>query len=199
MYKYAPGFVSKNDVQNTPFIGFIADKIETLWLDRSCKNSRSQISEALKKRQQEFINKEVLTPLMVFPEGTTTTGAHILKFKKGAFDSLQSTKSIIFKSSPNFVGEGIMPTELQLVMDFSRLYNVFTFYELPNFIPTEKMYENYKKLNPQSNITDKAEIYAEVVRDIWVEIGNYKKSDMGFRDYTIYANLVKNKKNVSFS
>ena len=37
------------------------------------------------KRQEDFINGENHSPLVIFPEGTTTMGKHILRFKKGNF------------------------------------------------------------------------------------------------------------------
>lgn len=188
MMKFAPGFIAKTTLKNTPFIGYLADKVETLWLDRKDANSRTQVAEAIKLRQEEFLKKKIFSPLIVFPEGTTTSGKHILKFRRGAFETLQPIKSIVFKSLNHDVGEGIVPTLLQFLVDLSRPYNVFQFIELPVIYPTVFMYENYKSLHPE--ISNEAEIFAEVIREIWCEIGNFEKSDRNFNDYLDYISLV---------
>ena len=193
MYKYAPGFVSKISLKKTPFIGFIAEKLDTLWIDRADKNSRNEIGIALKYRQESYLNKTVLSPLIVFPEGTTTNGEYILKFKKGAFENLHPIKSIIFKSY-FCVGEGIFPTFYQFLLNAIKPFQKYTFYELPVIYPTEYMFENYMKLKPE--IMDKVEIYADVVREIWVDISGLKKSDKSFKDYNDYLNLLFDKNEV---
>lgn len=191
-YKYATGFVSKKELRNVPFVGYIADKLETLWLDRTDNNSRSNVFNAIKKRQTETIDKTILTPLLIFPEGTTTSGKHILKFKRGAFDSLLPVKCSLFKSLKHEIAESIINTEIQMLVDFSKLKHEFCVLELPVIYPTEFMYENYKKLNPE--ITDKVEIFAEVVREIWCEVGGFIKSDKSYSDYLDFMYLVKGKK-----
>lgn len=191
MMKFAPGFIAKNALKNTPFIGYIADKVETLWLDRKDSNSRSQVAEAIKIRQEEFMKKKIFSPLVVFPEGTTTSGKHILKFRRGAFETLQPVKSIIFKSLRYDVAEGIVHTFIQMLVDLSRIYNIFQFIELPVIYPTSFMYENYKALHPE--ITNDAEIYAEVIREIWCEVGQMEKSEKNFNDYSDYISLVRSK------
>lgn len=40
-------------------------------------------AERIKERQDAFLKKEAHTPLVIFPEGTVTSGKHILKFKRG--------------------------------------------------------------------------------------------------------------------
>lgn len=188
MYKWAPGFIAKATLKSTPFVAFIADKLETLWLDRKDNSSRNQIAEEIKNRQEDYLAKKILTPLLVFPEGTTTSGNHILKFRKGAFEMLQPLKSCLFVSLSHQVAEGISPTPLQMLIDFSRFSHVFNFIELPVIYPTEFMYENFKKIHPE--ITNKAEVYAEVVREIWCEIGGFQKSDKNFNDFLNYISLV---------
>lgn len=188
MLKWAPGFIAKTTLKSTPFIGFIADKLDSLWLDRKDTSSRNFVAEEIKKRQEDYLNKKILTPLLVFPEGTTTSGKFILKFRRGAFEMLQPLKSCLFLSLTHHVGEGISPTPLQLLIDFSKLTHTFQFIELPVIYPTDFMFENYAKINP--SITNKAEIYAEVVREIWCEIGGFEKSDKNFNDYLNYISLV---------
>ena len=53
--------------------------------------------------------------------------------------------------------------------------------ELPVIRPTEFMFENYKHLD-----TEKWEVFAEVVRKIYSELGNLKESTFGLRDEKKY-------------
>lgn len=193
-YKFAPGFIAKVELKSVPFVGFLADKLETLWLNREEKNSRTAVAEALKKRQEDYLNKKILSPLIVFPEGTTTSGDYILKFRKGAFESLKPVKSVLFKSTYHSVGDGIVPVHYQLLLNFCKLYHKFDFIELPVIYPTEYMYEHFKKEFPEKSNLSNAEIFADVIREIWCEIGSFNKSDKSFSDYMYYNNIVLNKK-----
>lgn len=193
-YKFATGFVSKAQLRNSPFLGFIGEKLENLWLDRTDTNSRSNIFNKIQKRQKETLEKTILTPLLIFPEGTTTSGHHLLQFKKGAFEALLPVKCCLFKSLKHEVAESIINTEIQMLIDFSKLSHEFEFIELPVISPTDFMYENYKKINP--NLTNKAEIFAEVVREIWCEIGGFVKSDKSYSDYLDFMYLITGKRKV---
>ena len=52
---------------------------------------------------------------------------------------------------------------------------------MPVIRPTEFMFQNYSNLGKE-----KWEIYAEVVRKIYCEIGWFKESNLGYRDAMIY-------------
>lgn len=189
--KFAPGFVAKSSLINIPFIGYIGIVLESLWIDRSEKESREKALHKIIQRQKDVMDKKVLTPLIVFPEGTCTDGNHILKFKRGAFEALLPVKCILFNSIKHEVAESTVMTELQMIMDYCRLNHHFKIIELPVIYPTSFMYENYQNQFPQ--VKEKAEIYANVVREIWTEIGGFKQSNKGFSNYLEYAGLVNGK------
>jgi 1-acyl-sn-glycerol-3-phosphate acyltransferase len=83
--KFAPGYISKDTIKNFPFIGLIATKLQCLFLDRTNSENRLYVAEQIKKRQDNFMKNErnIVSPLIVFPEGTLTSGRHLLKFKRG--------------------------------------------------------------------------------------------------------------------
>lgn len=39
------------------------------------------------ERQHDFMDKKILTPLLVYPEGTVTSGQHLLIFRAGILHS----------------------------------------------------------------------------------------------------------------
>lgn len=46
------------------------------------------ISLIKEKKGVSLMNEKNLTPLVIFPKGTTTSGKHLMSFKKGEFASL---------------------------------------------------------------------------------------------------------------
>jgi 1-acyl-sn-glycerol-3-phosphate acyltransferase len=75
-------FVSKAEVATTPLLGWIADQNRTLYIERSARRHShaqvNQIIEALSHHQ----------PLAVFPEGTTGSGRHLLKFRSTLLEAV---------------------------------------------------------------------------------------------------------------
>ena len=61
-------------------------------MDRKKENSRKEIINEIYERQLQYYNKTSFIPLLIYPEGSTTCGRNILKFKKGAFVNLLPIK-----------------------------------------------------------------------------------------------------------
>jgi 1-acyl-sn-glycerol-3-phosphate acyltransferase len=190
MYKVAPGFVAKEAFKNAPFIGRIAEYLESIWIDRSNYKSRENTCIELQKRQKDYIAGRSLSPVMVFPEGTTSSGYHIIKLRKGAFELLQPLKSILVKTlTPGYdLAEGISSMGPKFLLSMSKFYHILKITELPVIYPTEYMFSNYMKINPE--LTNRAEVYAEVVREIWCEIGGFQKSESTFKNYLEYLSVL---------
>ena len=75
-------FVSKAEVKRTTLIGWLADQNRTLYIDRAERGDAHgqvrRIAEALDHPQ----------PLVVFPEGTTGDGRHLLPFRSTLLDAV---------------------------------------------------------------------------------------------------------------
>lgn len=192
MYRFAPGFVAKESLRKAPFVSSIADYLNTLWLNRTCMNSKNEVISQINKRQEKFEKGEVLSPIIIFPEGTTSSGKHILKFKKGAFEGLKPLKSILVKvetSDTVEMAEGITPILWNAVNIVCSLYHVVEVIELPVIYPTEFMYDNYQNLYPNHQ-KSKSEIFADVIKKIWCEVGGFENSDKEYRDFLEYLSAV---------
>jgi 1-acyl-sn-glycerol-3-phosphate acyltransferase len=74
-------FVSKNDVLNWPVIGWLSRHAETIFLQRGSRRAAHDTREAL---TQHLHGGGIAA---VFPEGTTTTGDHLLPFHGALFQS----------------------------------------------------------------------------------------------------------------
>ena len=71
--------------------------------------------------KKDFYEGNILTPLCIFPEGTTTNGKYILKFKKGAFYALLPIKPQIILLDDN--------------LDYSVLFLPIPNSNRPEFLP----------------------------------------------------------------
>ena len=168
------GFLSKDETKNVFLVGTIAKGINCLFVKRESEADRARIFVELEKRQKDFYEGKILTPLCIFPEGTTTNGKYILKFKKGAFYSLLPIKPqlILLDDNLNYsVAIGVSTTVANYFRSLCYFGCKMNLCELPVIRPTEYMWKNYSDLG-----SEKWEIFAEVTRKIMCEIGRLKPS-----------------------
>jgi 1-acyl-sn-glycerol-3-phosphate acyltransferase len=72
-------FVSRADVENWPLIGYLGKLQNTVWIDR-----RPELAVQHAKELRRRI--EIGDRILVFPEGTSTDGLHLLPFKSTLFE-----------------------------------------------------------------------------------------------------------------
>ena len=83
-----PGaFISKADVAGWPLLGQMARMQNTLFIERSRRHAISQIGQ-MQKRLQNDQN------LILFPEGTSTSGVDVAPFKSTLFKAAEITTSV---------------------------------------------------------------------------------------------------------
>ena len=137
---YGCGFISKEDVKTTPVFGPIAIGLNSIFVNRNNIKSKEDTLKAIIKRQKDFIEGKPVMPFMIFPEGTTSSGRHLLEFKRGAFYSLLPIK-------PNFIlpnlndefhlGCGDTNIGINYERTLTTLYVRTDFIELPIITPNE--------------------------------------------------------------
>jgi len=71
--------IAKREVSEWPLIGDAMDRSGVLWVDRECSLSGAYV---LRRARRAFASD---VPVLVFPEGTTTTGDDALPFRRGLF------------------------------------------------------------------------------------------------------------------
>ena len=187
---YGCGFISKDGVKKTPIIGNIAKGLQSIFVDRNDITSKEKTLEQIMNRQKEFMEGKPVMPFMIFPEGTTSSGRHLLAFKRGAFMSLLPIKPNIILPNLNnnfHLGCGSSNVGINYGRTLTNLYVETEFIELPIMTPNEYMYNNFSQYGKE-----KWEIYKEVTRDIMSELGGFKKSDKEFIDNSRYYYCVTN-------
>ena len=180
------GFLAKYDTKDYLLVGTIAQGINCLFVKRESQEDRARIFVELEQRQKDFYEGKILSPLCIFPEGTTTNGKYILKFKKGAFYSLLPIKPqiILLDDDLNYsVAIGVGSTGFNYFRSLCYFGCKMYLCELPVIKPTEFMWQNFSHLG-----TEKWEIFAEVTRKIMCEISRLKPSNKTFRDSKNYEN-----------
>ena len=188
---YGCGFISKEGVKNLPVFGKIAKGLQSIFVNRKNDNSKQNTFEQILKRQKEFFEGKNVLPFMIFPEGTTDSGRHLLTFKRGAFSSLLPIKPnvILPNLNPSFhLGCGSTNTGINYGRTLTELFVQTEFIELPIMTPNDYMYKNFSSYG-----NEKYEIYKEVAKEIMCTVGGFKKSDKEFIDSDRYNYCIKNK------
>jgi 1-acyl-sn-glycerol-3-phosphate acyltransferase len=75
-------FVSKDEVQRTALIGWLADQNRTLYIDRA---ARRDSHEQVRRITEALAGPK---PLAVFPEGTTGDGRHLMPFRSTLLEAV---------------------------------------------------------------------------------------------------------------
>ena len=185
------GFVAKEAVKKTPLFGTLNVVLHTIFVDRGSTGAKKDVLEEIGERQKDYYEGKSVMPFLIFPEGTTTSGRHILTFKKGAFNSLLPIKPTFIH--PNMgkkfhIGCGASHAGFSYLRALCQLYNKVEYVELPILTPNEYMFTNFSSYGKE-----KWEIYAEVAREIMCTLGNFKKSNMGIKDSFRYISCIKEK------
>ena len=180
LYLHPCSFIAKKELGSFPIVGPVTKLINCIYVDRKSEFSRKYMLNEIYERQKQFYNKKSFLPLLIYPEGTTTSGRNILKFKKGAFANLLPIKpSIVNINQKDKCHLALGCQDLLLnTLKFFCCYKANMYYiDMPVIIPTNFMFEKYSYLGKE-----KWEIYAEVTRKIFCEIGGFKECDQGFRE-----------------
>lgn len=83
---FGPGFVSKAEVASWPLLGWLARQAGTLFLQRGDRGSAGQVLDQMTWQLASG------RPAIVFPEGTTTAGTAVLRFKPRLFQAAIRTQ-----------------------------------------------------------------------------------------------------------
>ncbi len=99
---------------------------------------------------------------MIYPEGCSTNGIYLIKFKKGAFASLRPVKPHVNKFwnyRCNMVEGAGMYLYWYSVLLYHTVWTSVTCHEMPVFAPNDYFWENH-----WDGKEDKAQLYADTVR-----------------------------------
>ena len=75
-------FLSTSDVFQVPFVGWAAEAVSTVFVDRKSQDSRRDVRTAIAKR----VADEPYPPFVIFPEGRFGTATRLRPFHYGSFE-----------------------------------------------------------------------------------------------------------------
>ena len=79
-------------------MGNLGDVVDSIYLPRGgTPEKREKAIDTIKQRQELIETTGKYAPLLVFPEGGTTNGSALLKFKQGAFISEKRCRPMLLK------------------------------------------------------------------------------------------------------
>lgn len=175
-----PGFVAKHETKKIPMIGYKSIIWQCLYVEnRSQGSSGNNVSNQIVERSK----RDDMPSIVIFPEGTTTNGKYLLKFKTGAFIGGQPVKPC----SITYPAKNFSPT-WETISGFYHFFRLFTQIQnhcevrwSPVYIPSEE-----EQKNPRLFADNVCELIA---KDLNVEI-----IDSTFKDKLDYHRLIGIKK-----
>lgn len=82
-------FVSKSEVSNWPFIGWLSQRVGTLYIKRGKFEASNTVTQSMEKALSEGEH------VLFFPEGTSTDGSTIKRFHARLFQAAMNQKTLI--------------------------------------------------------------------------------------------------------
>lgn len=130
---------------------------------------------------ESFQTDPTYPQLWIFPEGCTTNGKSMLKFKRGAFETETPVQPIYLEYYSPFcsVSYDTLSSTSHFLLMGCQPFTILKIHRLPPIFPTEYMLEKYKEFGKTNS-----EIYGEVARDIYCKTFGLKKSNLSLQDKT---------------
>ena len=148
--------------------------------------------EAIRARQiQAEEGKQ--NSLTIFPEGGTTNGEYIIKFKKGAFVTLRAVQPYYISQRTITgiranCGTGLQSMIFLVIIPMLTGLTDFCLHELPVFEPNEYFWANH-----WDGKEEKWEAYARAMQQIMVKVSGLRMSDHNIEDKLVYREILKRK------
>ena len=160
------------------------DSIDSIYIPRGgSEEARAKALAAIRDRQELIEETGKYAPFLIFAEGGTSNGSHIIKFKKGAFFAEKTIRPIVLKYksktySPAFDTMEMLPLVILHLCwaCFKCEVNV-----LPDFQPNEYLFENFADKG-----AERWEIYSWAVREVMLKTGGMKPCDVPLRHKMLY-------------
>jgi lyso-ornithine lipid O-acyltransferase len=100
-------FVSKAEVAKWPYFGFAARQAGTIFIDRTKRISAQNVAQEIARRLDDPV------PILVFPEGTSSDGAQVMRFHSALFEpAVRSSAPVTTAAVRYVIGGGVPEREL---------------------------------------------------------------------------------------
>ena len=96
-------FVSKAEVNSWPYFGFAARQAATIFIDRARRTSAQMVAQEMARRLADPV------PILVFPEGTSSDGAQVMRFHSSLFEPAAASSAPVTAAAVRYEIEGGLP------------------------------------------------------------------------------------------
>jgi len=96
-------FVSKAEVNKWPYFGFAARQGGTIFIDRTRRVSAQEVAQEMARRLADPV------PILVFPEGTSSDGAQVVRFHSSLFEPAAATGAVVTPAAVRYESAGGAP------------------------------------------------------------------------------------------
>jgi len=111
-----------------------------------------------------------LTPVAIYPEGSTTNGDYLISFKNGAFISCLPVQPMITYNHSHVL---TIDGHLSMFMNLCKSpFNTLTFRLFPVFEPNEYFWKTHWE--PVKDKVKKHQVYADTIREIMINNSKLK-------------------------
>ena len=140
-YRWLPSFVAKRDIQNMPLIGWFAEILNSVFVDR---HADAKTKAEYKARIEDIAEDAKAPPVLIFPEGTCTNGKSLITFKRGGFEPGVKLLPVCmqYDSDMNPASVGRNSDVLFLLRVMMQWNNKLRVQVLPVYTPTEEEKED---------------------------------------------------------
>ena len=138
-YLFAPAFVAKYDVWRIPGVGRVGAAQHAFYINR-LHGTTVSLAEKIAERQRLVIESEKpIPPVAIYPEGTTTNGHHLLKFRTGAFVAGLPVAPVLIKFDYNYFSPSYetIKTGKYIMGMLEQPSNKLRYYRLPVYRPSD--------------------------------------------------------------
>ena len=184
MYMYLlvpenPSFLSKHSVKNLPVIGFFAKMHQTIFFNRKDKSERDRVLDIIGERVA-LAEQGKISPMVIFPEGTTENGRGLMKFKKGPF-ALEKPFIVysLFYDSDFIPCLNLIDVPNSFFIFFSSFIHRITYYRIDQ--PIDPLYI-LKKNGRQPGEPDNWEVIARETKDLMSFAFGFEQDELSFKD-----------------
>lgn len=177
-------FAPNAGLKSIPVVKTLCDCLDSIYIRRG--GTDEQVAEALKvikDRQDKIEDSEHYNPLLLFPEGGTTNGRQLMKFRKGAFFSEKTVKPIFIKYlnstlSVAFDTIEFLPLAILMLSWGCTTCNVTI---MPDFKPNDHLFQKHADKGEE-----RWQVYAWAVRDAISKAGKFELCESKFREKLAY-------------
>mmetsp|Transcript_2395 Transcript_2395/g.5075 ORF Transcript_2395/g.5075 Transcript_2395/m.5075 type:complete len:400 (+) Transcript_2395:812-2011(+) len=170
--------VSKKENASIPLFGALTSALQPILVDRADPNSRKNVAKTIVDRAKDRSWNQVV----LFPEGTTTTGKALIQFKVGAFAPGEPVQPVCFFFNNNAFNFGMTSAGPSLpalaLRVLCQINNNMSVHFLPAYRPSAE-----EKSDPK--------LYAKNVRRVMAEYMKVPTTEHSYDDVCLQIEAMK--------